>query len=155
MSIAHLGDTEKALASYGQAITLFSNHEQFNVAFTLRHMAVYWETGDRLKALESNEKALQLFRDSAFFEGEASTLMDMGQIYDELGERRKALDKLTQALSKFSGDDLRRKILTLNSLGGRLAGRATIADKRNAMGFAILLGAVHIAGNGSRFEPRS
>ena len=58
----------------------------------------YAEAGEKQKALESLNHALEIWRKIGSREGEALTLNDIGRVYRDLGQQQSAMDYYNQAL---------------------------------------------------------
>src|SRR5262249_33169034 len=70
------------------------------------------------KAIEKYQEALQLFRDIGDHREEATTLNDIGLVYDSLGERQKALDHYNEALQiRRAVGDRQGEAATLHNIG--------------------------------------
>jgi tetratricopeptide (TPR) repeat protein len=69
-------------------------------AATLNNIGkVYFDLGEKQKALEYFTQALALRRVVGDRAGEATTLNNIGKVYSDLGEKQKALEYYTQALA--------------------------------------------------------
>ena len=109
------GDTKKALDYCNQSLAL-EKSARFHTgqALTKDIMArIYTDTGDEKKALDiltellpfwqsgHNRRRAALFHESLYFLlGKASTLNNLGMVYNNLGEKEKALEYFNQALQK-------------------------------------------------------
>nr|MBA3871240.1 tetratricopeptide repeat protein [Anaerolineae bacterium] len=95
-----LGEKQKALNYYEQALSLFRTMEDHGgEATALSNIGTVWkDLGEKQKALEYYEQALPLFHAIRNSGGEASTLNNIGTAWDDLGEKQKALDYYEQAL---------------------------------------------------------
>src|SRR5262249_3833875 len=72
----------------------------------------------RRLAAQKLEEALPIIHAIRDDRAEASTLNNLGAVYNSLGERRKAIEVLTKALPLFDAiHDARGKAATLNNLG--------------------------------------
>jgi tetratricopeptide (TPR) repeat protein len=76
-------------------------------------------TADSLRqAIKKWEEALPLYRMVNDRRGEATTLNNIGFVYDDLGEKQKALDYYNQALPiRRAVGDRRGEAITLNNIG--------------------------------------
>jgi tetratricopeptide (TPR) repeat protein len=95
-----LGEKEKALAYYEQALPLWrQGGDKAGEAVTLNNIgAVYDALGEKEKALAYYEQALPLWRQVGDKAGEATTLNNIGGVYDALGKKAQALAYYEQAL---------------------------------------------------------
>lgn len=118
----NLGDLQKALDYYQQALAIFKErgtdglnhqgHSLNNIA------AVYQYLGQYQKALDYYQQALIVRRQVADRGGEGTTLNNIAAVYDSLGQYNKALDFYRQALDIFTKtSNLRGKAVTLNNIG--------------------------------------
>ncbi|MGH9931631.1 MAG: CHAT domain-containing tetratricopeptide repeat protein, partial [Pyrinomonadaceae bacterium] len=79
---------------------------------------VYDAMGEKKKALENFELALQLWRAAADRSGESSTLSNMAALYSSIGQPRKALDLFNEALPlRRASGDRPGEAATLNDIG--------------------------------------
>lgn len=70
------------------------------------------------QAIVKWEEALQLFRVVGARQKQAITLSNIGSVYSELGQQKKALEYFNQSLSIFRGvGDKKREATTLNNIG--------------------------------------
>src|SRR5262249_9308289 len=85
------------------------------------------------KAIEKNQEALQIFGDIGDGREEATTLNDMGRVYDSLGEKQKALELFNQALPlRRDVGDRQGEATTLNGMG---AVYDSIGEKQKALDY--------------------
>ena len=69
-------------------------------------------------AIEKWDEAIPLYREFGHREMEAATLNNIGNVYDSLGEKQKALDYYSRALPIFQAvGDRRGEAATLNRIG--------------------------------------
>lgn len=116
----NLGESQKALNYYQQALTIFQQHKaRKEQGTTLTNIAaVYRNLGQYQKALEFYQQALALRRAVQDALGEAITLNNMAAVYDNLGQYKKSLEFYQQALAIFDKvKDGRGKGTTLNNIG--------------------------------------
>ncbi|MCF3613901.1 tetratricopeptide repeat protein, partial [Planktothrix agardhii] len=100
-----LGEKQKALDYYNQALPLFR--------------AVGDRRGEKQQALDYYNQALPLSRAVGDRRVEATTLNNIGLVYDSLGEKQQALDYYNQALPLLRAvGDRRMEATTLNNIGG-------------------------------------
>jgi len=106
----HLGNTTEAEAYLEQAIEqietlppelhLFKPVLYGHIALLYEHKRLALPSDEILqKTLEYYNRALQLYQESGDQEGTASTLSNMGDIYEEQGEDLRALDVYTQSIA--------------------------------------------------------
>jgi tetratricopeptide (TPR) repeat protein len=114
-----LGDKQKALDNYGQALRLTrAAGDQSDEASTLNNMGtVRVALGERRKALDYFQQALPLRRAVGDQPREAYTLQNIGLVYAALGEKNKALESFGQALALFraGGDQFREAVVLINA----------------------------------------
>jgi CHAT domain-containing protein len=127
------GNLQKALDYCNQALTL----EQ-GAGFHPREMStknlmgrIYTDLGQEQKALDlfnelllyyqsglNRRRAAFVHQEQMFTMGEASTLSNMGRVYNNLGDKQKALDYLNQALPLWQGSgNSAGQASTLDSIG--------------------------------------
>ncbi|MEG4407968.1 tetratricopeptide repeat protein [Microcoleus sp. MON2_D5] len=71
----------------------------------------------RRSAIVKWEEALKLYRKASNKEGQALSLLSLGRVYSDLGEKQKALEYLGQSLLLFRAvDDGRGEALTLSNM---------------------------------------
>ncbi|NEP07557.1 MAG: tetratricopeptide repeat protein, partial [Okeania sp. SIO4D6] len=71
------------------------------------------------QAIEISEKALQLYREAGNKTWEALTLLGIGRVYSDLGEKQKALDYFNQSLTLWQEvKDQTGEARTLTDIGG-------------------------------------
>lgn len=124
-----LNDHQRALDSYGQALTLWRDLKQRSSAEDIAWRSVKKEMGEadtlvamgftynwlgnRAKALELYEEALKLQSSPKKAEGLALTLYRIGEVQFLMGEKQKALEFLNRALAErmgFKNDQLASQI---------------------------------------------
>jgi len=95
-----LGEMQKALEYYNQALSLFRAEKQsLHEAATLGSIAdVYFKSGETQKALNFYNRALEIQRAEKDTAAQAQTLGNIGSIYTQLGESQKGLTVYNQAL---------------------------------------------------------
>ena len=156
-----LGDKKKALAFYNQALPLRRDvGDRAGEATTLNNIGgVYSSLGDKKKALAFYNQALPLRRDSATAQerpppsttsasctrvatslataqdvgDRATALNNIGSVYDNLGDKKKALAFYNQALPlQRDVGDRAGEATTLNNIG---LVYSSLGDKKKALAF--------------------
>ncbi|MGA2338920.1 MAG: tetratricopeptide repeat protein [Terracidiphilus sp.] len=95
-----MGDGQKALDYFNQALPLFRNlGERNGEALLLNDTGpAYAALGQKQKALDVYNQAIALWRKLGNRQGEALTINNIGRLYNDLGEHQTALDYYNQAL---------------------------------------------------------
>lgn len=96
-----LADTQRLQGRYAPAIASYQHALQFDPNYVVVHQWIgrlYARTGNFAKALEHGEKALNLCRAIGNREGEAETLLNLGEIYRLKGDQSQAWDTGQEAL---------------------------------------------------------
>jgi tetratricopeptide (TPR) repeat protein len=95
-----LGENQKALESYNQALTLYKAEKKpLDEATVLGNIGnLYFQSGETKKALDSYNQALEIQRAQKDIAAQARTLVTIGMIYTQLGELQQALATYNQAL---------------------------------------------------------
>ncbi|MGK7925133.1 MAG: tetratricopeptide repeat protein [Spirulina sp.] len=130
-----LGEKQKALEYYNQALTIFQVMgdvvgDRRGEAGILNNIGrVYFDLEEKQKALEYYNQALNLFQVvsdlggeadilNQFDEGEADILNNIGRVYFDLGEKQKALEYFGKALNLVQvGGDRVGEADILNNIG--------------------------------------
>ena len=123
-----LGEKQKALNYYKQALTLFqvvgdSPEERLRQrrgeASTLHNIGiVYYNLEEKQKALDSYKQAITLFQAVADRKGESAALNNIGLVYSDLGENQQALAYYNQALLLLKAlDEHEQEATILNHIG--------------------------------------
>ncbi len=131
----------RALEHLGQALDLYEQLGrdtvdqtviQVDEARTLHNIgAVYSALGEKRRALEHFEQALEMLRRVGDVGGEAATLNNIGGVYSDLGEKRRALEHYEQALPlRRRVGDVGGEAATLNNIG---AVYRSIGEPRRAL----------------------
>jgi CHAT domain-containing protein len=96
-----VGQTDKALADYNEALTIeHSSANRDSEALTEDNLGrVYTDLGQEDKALDLFNKALPVMRETGNRRGEELTLWNIGRTYSNLAQEDKAFDFLNQALA--------------------------------------------------------
>ena len=96
----HLGDYEKALDSYKQALNIYTQEEKWQEqgAILTNMGALYGDIGQYQKALESHQQALVLAQQVNDLKKQGEILNNMGAIYQNLNQNQQALEFYQQAL---------------------------------------------------------
>ncbi len=95
-----LGENQKALESYNQALTLYGAVKKpLSEATVLGNIGnVYFQSGETKKALDFYNQALEIQRAEKDTAAQAQTLQTIGGSYAQLGESQEALAAYNQAL---------------------------------------------------------
>jgi tetratricopeptide (TPR) repeat protein len=101
-----LGQYQKAIASYQQALAIFqknSSRRKFNVATTLDKLGmVYQSLGQHQTALKSYQQALDILQKDEDARNETAMVLDhLGVTYQSLGQPQQAIASHQQALAIF------------------------------------------------------
>ena len=114
-----------ALKNYTKAIALlksslrYSESEQFlkTKAKSYQLLGTSWEKqGQTIKALDFQQKSLQIYRDLKDVNGEATVLENIGSIYEDLGDYDKAYFYFEKALRYFKNTGDKAQVNALNNL---------------------------------------
>jgi CHAT domain-containing protein/predicted negative regulator of RcsB-dependent stress response len=113
-----LGDSGKALAAYTQVLALHLTGDlRISQASALERIArIHHDRDERETALRRYQEASSIYRDIGVFDLEAATQIEIGRIYEESGEKQKALDILKEALAGLDRDDRRKRMLGVYTL---------------------------------------
>lgn len=129
-ALENLGDPARALAMYQQALTMWQETGDSRLAFAYNNVGnVYRGFGDTQAALDNYERALALHRalktapgneagalDNAG--GEATTLVNVGVVYVDMGDTGRSLEYFNQALAiRRSLNQRRGQADALDNLG--------------------------------------
>ena len=118
---SNLGENQKALQYYNQALPLFrSIKDRTGEASALNNIGgIYWILGEYQKVLQYSNRALSLFSAVGDSSGKALTLSNIGQVYSDLGEYQKALKHFNQALPLLHAiGNKKGEAFTLDNIGG-------------------------------------
>ncbi|MEG4587978.1 tetratricopeptide repeat protein, partial [Microcoleus sp. MOSTC5] len=124
MSIAlsvQLSQPVAAAVPVGKAVQTAQTNSNEAAAKALNEGAQLYQQGTaeaKRSAIVKWEEALKLFRAVGANEGQALSLVGLGRVYSDLGEKQKALEYYSQSLPLFraTGDRLGES-LTLNNIG--------------------------------------
>ena len=120
---SELGETQKALDYYKQALTLLKTiNDKIGQSRTLNNIGlVYSNLGENQKAIDCYNQALALLQMLGDKVGEANTLNNIGTVYDEddeLYQNRRALLFYKLASQLYHGvSDQQGEATTLNNIG--------------------------------------
>jgi CHAT domain-containing protein/tetratricopeptide (TPR) repeat protein len=117
---AYLGERDKALKFYEQALEIRTNNKMFSgAAVTLLNMGtIYEEQGDYLKALTFYRRGLAFFESSKYPSGWSQALNEIGKVYNRLNQSDKALENFQKALTIATEySDPRRQGQSLEHIG--------------------------------------
>ncbi|BAY81478.1 TPR domain protein [Calothrix parasitica NIES-267] len=130
-----LGEKQKALSYYNQALPLFrAVGNRVVEALTLNNIGkVYSNLGETQKALSFFNQALPLRRAVGDKGGEATTLNNIGGVYSRLGETQKALSYYNKALPLHRTVGNRSKEAT--TLTGIGLVYSNLGEKQKALSF--------------------
>lgn len=89
---------QEAIQAYKQALALQQN-DLPSQANTYHYFmgTTYWNWGENKNALDSYDKALEIYRRINDVSGQAGVLVSKGRVYGTLGENQKELEQLQQA----------------------------------------------------------
>ena len=120
--LSRVGDTRRGLQLMEQALEVGQGQDRKLEMDALNNIAtVYYATGQAQRALELNEQALLLRRETGDLAGEAITLDNLAAAYDAIGQPQRALELLEQAMT-LSG---------------------TLGDREGEAGILLNMGAVY------------
>lgn len=120
------GQTAKGLHLWAQAAHAFERaanlyraiHARRDLGVALHELGVAQDFGgDRDRSVATLRDALAAEADAGDTSGQAATWLALAKVYDDLGERRDALDACTKALGLFGAGNGRGRAAALNALG--------------------------------------
>ncbi|NDJ34607.1 MAG: tetratricopeptide repeat protein, partial [Chloroflexi bacterium] len=117
---ANLGQMDRALGQYEQAVTLFrAEGRRDREGRTLGNMGLaYWNLGQAEQAVVYFEQGLAILQELGDRRGEGITLMNLGLAYWSLGQAERAVDYYEQSLAILrEADDRRGEGQVLHNLG--------------------------------------
>jgi len=101
---------------------------------------VYSSLGDRAKALDYHEQALELRKAVGDLRGEASTLANLGDVYTQSGQPQKAVEYYNQAISRSQRiGDRQNEAKGLYGLARTERNRGNLAEARQHISAALSL----------------
>ncbi|BAZ27191.1 TPR domain protein [Kalymmatonema gypsitolerans NIES-4073] len=108
---------QEAIQAYKQALALQQNDPP-SQASTYKSMGLaYWNWGENKNALDSFDKALEIYRRINDVSGQVGVLLSKENVYGTLGENQKALEQLQQAqrlLQQVPQDRLSQASILMN-----------------------------------------
>jgi CHAT domain-containing protein/tetratricopeptide (TPR) repeat protein len=128
-----LGETQKAIDYYNQAVTIkLEVGDRLAAGRTLSNIgSIHTRMGEVQKALDAFDQSLSLIRAVGDSRTEAGILNNIGNLYFDQSEWQKALDHFNQslAISRAKGDRI-SEATTINNIGGVYN---TIGEKAKAL----------------------
>jgi tetratricopeptide (TPR) repeat protein len=120
LAYSRLKETGSAIQNLEMVLnTARKNGHKLEEANALANLALVYGSKNKLEAIRCSEQASELFKELGYRHWEARTLSLTGNLYVEVGETERGIERINQALSVYRElGDRHGEVCTVGTLGG-------------------------------------